>query len=86
MWAFVVWWNIQRGCPRIAKVADPHIPQQQFGFRIVRSCLQAMESLLNDIKEALRTPKQKYYTIFIDYTKAFDSINRQILAEKDRAA
>ncbi|KAJ4432881.1 hypothetical protein ANN_21520 [Periplaneta americana] len=67
---------------RITEMADAQIPQQQFGFRRGRSCLQAVECLLTDIHDALRMPKQEYYTIFIDYTKAFDSVSRLILSQK----
>jgi hypothetical protein len=47
-----------------------------------RSTLQAVSCLKEDIKEALRHPGDKLHAIFIDYTKAFDLINRTLLIEK----
>mgnify|MGYP000250499100 CR=1 FL=1 len=67
---------------RVTEIVNPQIPKQQYGFRKGRSCIQAVEDLVSDINEALRTPKQKYYAIFIDYAKAFDHLNREMLSTK----
>lgn len=67
---------------RLGKETDNALPEQQFGFRKGKSTLQAVRCLTNDIQEALRHTRGKLYTIFIDYTKAFDLVNRTILIEK----
>ena len=38
--------------------------------------------MMGSIEEALRHPKGKLYVVFIDYSKAFDMINRQKLMHK----
>jgi hypothetical protein len=58
------------------------LPDEQFGFRRGRSTLQAASCLKEDIEVALRHPRGKLHAIFIDYTKAFDLINRTLLIEK----
>ena len=34
------------------------------------------------IEDTLRHPKRKYHVVFVDFEKAFDRINRQILIKK----
>lgn len=67
---------------RMTKEVDHLIPEEQFGFRKGRSTLQAISILQADIQDALRTPKGKLYTAFIDYSKAFDSIVRENIKGK----
>ncbi|KAJ4444760.1 hypothetical protein ANN_06557 [Periplaneta americana] len=67
---------------RITALVDHHIPAEQFGFRKNRSTIQAVECLQENIKESLHHPKGKLYTVFVDYTKAFDTINRTKLIAK----
>jgi hypothetical protein len=49
---------------------------------IPKGQIHAVNNLLKDIDEALKMPKGKFYTIFIDYTKAFDLLNRKKLLTK----
>jgi hypothetical protein len=44
--------------------------------------LHAIQNLLNDIEETQRLRKGKFYAGFIDYTKAFDLIDRKKLISK----
>lgn len=67
---------------RLDKETTSQIPECQFGFRRGRSTLQAVRCLLDEIEEALRVPKGKYHVVFIDYTKAFDMIDREKLMNK----
>ena len=67
---------------RLAKLVDNKIPELQFGFRQGRSTIQAIQCLKDDIQEAKRMKKGKLHVIFIDYTKAFDRLNRTILINK----
>ncbi|KAI5716031.1 hypothetical protein M8J77_026325 [Diaphorina citri] len=66
---------------RIMKVIDNKLPDEQFGFRRNRSCQKAISILRHDIKETLNKQKGAMYTLFIDFQKAFDSLDRQILIE-----
>ncbi|KAJ4431484.1 hypothetical protein ANN_20082 [Periplaneta americana] len=67
---------------RLTDITQISIPASQFGFRKGMSTLQAASALLYEIEEALSKPKGKYYVVFIDYEKAFDYINRNILRRK----
>ena len=67
---------------RISEEAEPMIPEEQYGFRKGRSTLQAISNLLDDIKEALRMPRGKFHAVFVDYTKAFDTLDRTLTISK----
>lgn len=67
---------------RITEKIDILIPEHQFGFRRGRSTIHAVTNLLNDIDDAIRIPRGKFYAVFIDYTKAFDYLSRQKLVQK----
>jgi hypothetical protein len=58
------------------------IPEEQFDFARGRSTLQAVKCLQGNTHDGLRHPRGKLHAIFIDYTKAFDLINRSILIDK----
>lgn len=66
---------------RIKEEIDEHLPESQFGFRKGKSTLNAIELLLKHIWEALED-RDKFYTVFIDFTKAFDLLNRKLVIEK----
>mgnify|MGYP002224301583 CR=1 FL=1 len=66
---------------RLTKEVDEQILVCQFGFRKNKSTLQAVKSLQQEIENALKEPKGKYH-VFIDYKKAFDTINREKLLWK----
>ena len=67
---------------RLITEVDQFIPDCQFGFREKRSTLQAVKVLQEEAEQALRYKKGKYHAVFIDYRKAFDLINRDILITK----
>ena len=69
---------------RLTKETLNMIPDRQFGFRKGRSTLQAISRLLEDISEALRHRGRKFHTIFIDYRKALDLLDRELITEKLR--
>jgi hypothetical protein len=63
---------------RLTVLTNSQMPDIQFGFRRGRSMLQAAHNLLNDAAAAaaLRLPGQKLFAIFMDFSKAFDMLNR----------
>ena len=67
---------------RLTAEVDRSIPECQFGFRKGRSTLQAVSNLTCLIEDTLRHTKRKYHVVFVDFKKAFDRINRQILIKK----
>ena len=67
---------------KLVEETDHLIPEQQYGFRPQRNTVQAIGNLLQEIEQALQHPKGKYHAVFIDYTKAFDLLNREKLLEK----
>ena len=66
---------------RKSDLIEPILSDDQFGFRKSKSTLVAAGCLLKDIQERLQAHGKKY-VIFIDYTKAFDTVNRRKLARK----
>ena len=70
---------------RLTKEVHKQIPECQFGFHKSKSMLQAVESLQQEAENAFKYPKGKYHVVFIDYKKAFDMINREILLLDDRS-
>ena len=67
---------------RLLTATNDRIPDEQFGFRPGRSTLQAVQCLHEDIMEAIKFPRGKMYAVFIDFKKAFDSINRSQILDK----
>lgn len=63
---------------RLRLMTEHTIPEQQFGFVKGRSTTQAVKCIQDDIESALGHPRGKLHAIFIDYTKAFDFLNRQL--------
>jgi hypothetical protein len=58
------------------------LPEEQHGFRKGRSTETAISYLNGVIQGELSSPKQPLYVSFVDFKKAFDSINRTILLQK----
>lgn len=67
---------------RVIRRIEPLLPEEQFGFRPKRSTLMAVSNLLQEIQNAITEKQMKLYVLFIDYQKAFDSVNRQLLVTK----
>ena len=53
----------------------------QFGFQKNKSTEHAISSIFSDITNAL-TKKHSSYCIFLDFAKAFDTVNHKILVQK----
>jgi hypothetical protein len=63
---------------RVASMLDPVLPEEQFSYRPRRSTLLAAESLLQHIRTELEKPRGKLYAVFMDYSKAFDLVHREL--------
>jgi hypothetical protein len=66
----------------MARMLEPVLPEEQFGFRPGRSTLLAAGSLLQHIGTELEKPRGKLYAVFVDYLKAFDLVNRELTINK----
>lgn len=55
---------------------------KQHGFRKLRSCQTAVSVVTDDIYRCLHQRNGKCIAAFIDFRKAFDSLNREILLNK----
>ena len=55
------------------------IPDQQHGFRNNRSTITAIKLLTQYVSEALATPKTPLYVTYVDFRKAFDSVDRSLM-------
>ena len=58
------------------------IPREQHGFRSGKSTMSAIADLSAWVKDSLSKPKCPLYTIYVDFTKAFDSSDRSRLFAK----
>nr|KAG5711941.1 hypothetical protein BaRGS_026382 [Batillaria attramentaria] len=63
---------------RMRKAADPMLRDQQAGFRRNRSCADQIASLRIIVEQSLEWNSPLYIN-FIDYEKAFDSVDREAL-------
>ena len=63
---------------RISKFVDPILRQNQNGFRKGRSTLPQILALRRIIEE-LKVSQQSAAIIFVDFSKAFDSVNRSAM-------
>ena len=68
---------------RVSKFLDQHniLYSSQYGFRNHRSCEQAVQELLAKILHA-REDNLQIASIFMDLSKAFDTLNHQLLLRK----
>ena len=63
---------------RIKDAVDPQLRDQQAGFRKNRSCIDQIATLRIIIEQSLEWNSSVYIN-FVDYEKAFDSVNRDTL-------
>lgn len=58
------------------------LPQEQYGFMQGKSTTDAIKVLINNISTSIKKPKGKMFACFVDFAKAFDSVERNILIRK----
>ena len=58
------------------------LPPNQFGFRPRMNTEQPIETLIQAIKYSLEKKKGKLYVLFVDFHKAFDTVDRVKLLKK----
>lgn len=63
---------------RMKDAVDPHLRDQQAGFRKSRSCTDQITTLWIILEQSLEWDSPLYVN-FIDYEKAFDSVDRQTI-------
>ena len=63
---------------RMKEVVDPQLRDQQAGFRRNRSCADQIASLRIIVEQSLEWNSPLYIN-FIDYEKAFDSVDRELM-------
>jgi len=72
-------------CKLLAKRLYQHceqlVPPEQYGFMKYRSTIHAVQSLLSYVQDSIYEHRAPVYAVFIDYKKAFDSIDRQAVIE-----
>jgi len=63
---------------RMVKLIDAKIRPEQAGFRAGRSCIDQANALRIIIEQSVEM-RSPLYLLFVDYEKAFDSINRECI-------
>lgn len=69
---------------RIAEYAEESgiLPNSQAGFRRGRGCEENVFVLSSLINNHLRLPRRRLYALFVDFKKAFDSVDHALLWER----
>ena len=63
---------------RLKRVAEKVYPQSQSGYRESRSTIDGIFTL-RQLIEKTKEQRQQMYIVFVDFTKAFDTVNREFL-------
>lgn len=63
---------------RLKRIADKMYPQSQSGYRDGRSTIDGIFTL-RQLMEKAREQRRNMYIVFVDFTKAFDTVNRSLL-------
>ena len=67
---------------RLAALLESKLSDGQYGFRKGRSTLDAGDRLLGTVREAHANGFKGVYALFIDFQKAFDTVDRALLLKK----
>ena len=63
---------------RLKRIADKFYPQSRSGYRENRSTIDGIFTL-RQLMEKTIEQRQNLYMVFVDFTKAFDTVNREFL-------
>ena len=63
---------------RLKRITDKVYPQSQSGYRENRSTIDGIFTL-RQLMEKTKQQRQNLYMVFVDFTKAFDTVNREFL-------
>ena len=63
---------------RLKGIAEKVYPQSQSGYRPGRSTIDGIFTL-RQLMEKSRQQQKNLYIVFVDFTKAFDTVNRDLL-------
>ena len=63
---------------KLKRIADKVYPQSQSGYRENRSTIDGIFTL-RQLMEKTKEQRQNLYMVFVDFTKAFDTVNREFL-------
>jgi len=64
---------------RLAYFVLPQIAEEQFGFVAGKGTNDAILTIRNIIEKTVKRQDQQLWLMFVDYSKAFDTINHDIL-------
>ncbi|CAH8601705.1 unnamed protein product [Dicrocoelium dendriticum] len=62
----------------VSQVVEPNVAEEQCGFRSGRSTID-MVFAARQLQETCRERHQPLYSLFVEFTKAFDTVNREAL-------
>ncbi|CAI2737188.1 unnamed protein product, partial [Dicrocoelium dendriticum] len=62
----------------VSQIVEPNVAEEQCGFRSGRSTID-MVFAARQLQEKCRERHQPLYSLFVDFTKAFDTVNREAL-------
>ena len=64
---------------RLAHYITPQIAEEQFGFVAGKGTTDAILTLRNIIEKTVKRQDQQLWMMFVDYSKAFDTVNHDVL-------
>ena len=64
---------------RLAHFIHPEISEEQFGFMPGRVTAEAILTFRNVIEKVVKRQQQELWILFIDYTKAFDTVDHAVM-------
>ncbi len=67
---------------RLTAFMNDKLNDRQDGFRQGRSCQTAVAMFTQEMSDIIDKPKGKGVALFLDFKKAFDSVNRKMLLPK----
>ena len=67
---------------RLAHFGMPQIAEEQFGFVAGKGTTDAILTIHNIIEKTVKRQDQQLWLMFVDYSKAFDTVNHVVLWKK----